>query len=615
MSNLQLGKRNQLKVLRKKDHGVYLEGGEIGDILLPKRYVPEGTKEGDILDVFLYLDHEERLTATTEHPLIEVGQFAYLECTWTNEYGAYLNWGLMKDLFCPFREQKVRMQKGKRYLVYCYIDDKTYRIVCSSKVEKFQNAISEKNGTQNVRGAESHTSHSPHPSHYENASTPPPDRKVLIGDFSTRLYEHLKLSPNGFSPYHDKSPAEEIYAMFGVSKKVFKQAVGDLYKRQLIKILPNGIELVTLVLLLFLTLPLSAQKLTQAETEREAQRLTTQWIADTKARCQETWQNQTLTINGKQMPFWHTIYGEKPADGYSLFISLHGGGNAPAQLNDSQWENQKVLYTPKNSVYLAPRAPYNDWDMWFKPDLDSFYAALIQMCVAYLDVNPDKVYLIGYSAGGDGVWRMGPRMADTWAGASMMAGHPGDVSLLNLRNIPFMIWCGAQDAAYNRNTECTKRGLEMDSLQNNDPEGYRHQTHIVKGKAHWMDLEDAAALPWLQQYKRNPYPTQIVWQQTDVPHAHFYWLTAPSEQLQRGKTVRLALKGNTVNIQQCDYTQLTLHFNDQMLNLDHPVTIKFKGKTLFKGKLQRTLANLQNSLSQRGDLQYMFPAQTTVKIP
>ena len=225
MATLQLGKRNFLKVLRKKDHGVYLEGGEIGDILLPKRYVPEGTEVGDTLDVFLYLDQEERLVATTEQPLIEVGQFAYLECKWTNEYGAYLDWGLMKDLFCPFREQKIRMERGKRYQVYCYIDDKTYRIVCSSKIEKFQKAISE----------QIHNRY--------NDRISPPDRSVLIGDFASRLFEHIKLTPNGFSPYHDKSPAEEIYSMFGVSKKVFKQAIGDLYKKELIKIRPDGIEL------------------------------------------------------------------------------------------------------------------------------------------------------------------------------------------------------------------------------------------------------------------------------------------------------------------------------------------------------------------------------------
>ena len=371
-----------------------------------------------------------------------------------------------------------------------------------------------------------------------------------------------------------------------------------------------------LLILLFtlISLPLTAQNLTKAQAKQEAQALATQWLADTKTRYRQAWQNQHLIIGSKIMPFWHTTFGTKPSDGYSLFISLHGGGNAPSQLNDSQWENQKQLYQPVNSIYLVPRAPYDDWDMWFKPDLDAFYAALIQMCVAYLDVNPDKVYLIGYSAGGDGVWRMAPRMADTWAGASMMAGHPGDVSLLNLRNTPFMVWCGALDSAYNRNRECTLRGLELDSLHTQDPNGYLHETHIVAGKPHWMDLTDAAALPWLQRHQRNPYPTRIVWRQEEVTHPHFYWLTAPEYQLQRGKTVRLTLQGNTVNIQQCDYTQLTLHFNDQMVNLDEPITIQHNGKTLFKGKLTRTLTNLQTTLTQRDDLRYMFPSQVTVKI-
>lgn len=206
-NKILLGKRNQLKVLRIKDHGLYLEGGEIGDILLPNRYIPEGTKVGDILDVFLYLDQEERLVATTEHPLVEVGQFAYLECTWTNQYGAYLNWGLMKDLFCPFKEQKVRMQRGQRYQIYCYIDSLTYRIVCSSKIDKFK------------------------------------EGREHIGDFTTRLFTHLKEQPEGFSPFHDKSAAEDIYAEFGVSKKVFKQSVGDLFKKELITLEGNGIRL------------------------------------------------------------------------------------------------------------------------------------------------------------------------------------------------------------------------------------------------------------------------------------------------------------------------------------------------------------------------------------
>ena len=94
---IRLGKRNRLEVLREVDFGMYLDAGEVGDVLLPKRYIPEGTKVGDIVDVFLYLDSEERLVATTEYPLVEVNEFAYLEVKWTNEYGAFLDWGLMKD--------------------------------------------------------------------------------------------------------------------------------------------------------------------------------------------------------------------------------------------------------------------------------------------------------------------------------------------------------------------------------------------------------------------------------------------------------------------------------------------------------------------------------------
>ena len=118
---------------------MYLDGGDDGEILLPTRYVPEGAKVGQKIEVFLYLDQDEKLIATTLHPLAKVGEFAWLECAWTNEYGAFLNWGLMKDLFCPFREQKQRMQKGQRYYVYIMEDEKTHRLMATAKVERYQN--------------------------------------------------------------------------------------------------------------------------------------------------------------------------------------------------------------------------------------------------------------------------------------------------------------------------------------------------------------------------------------------------------------------------------------------------------------------------------------------
>ena len=116
--SIELGKFNQLEVVKEVDFGVYLDGGEEGEILLPTRYVPEDCKIGDFLNVFLYLDMDERLIATTLTPLVQVGQFACLEVAWVNQFGAFLNWGLMKDLFVPFSEQKMKMQVGRKYVIH-----------------------------------------------------------------------------------------------------------------------------------------------------------------------------------------------------------------------------------------------------------------------------------------------------------------------------------------------------------------------------------------------------------------------------------------------------------------------------------------------------------------
>ncbi|KAA6316381.1 hypothetical protein EZS27_033302, partial [termite gut metagenome] len=135
--NIELGKFNILKTVKSVSFGLYLDGGNDGEILLPKRYVPEGCGVGDLLNVFLYLDNEERLIATTQTPLVQVGEFAYLEVAWINEYGAFLNWGLMKDLFVPFREQRVKMQIGRKYVIHAHIDEESYRIVASAKIGRY----------------------------------------------------------------------------------------------------------------------------------------------------------------------------------------------------------------------------------------------------------------------------------------------------------------------------------------------------------------------------------------------------------------------------------------------------------------------------------------------
>ena len=378
----------------------------------------------------------------------------------------------------------------------------------------------------------------------------------------------------------------------------------------------------TLLLAIVLSLPafshtkraMRERFIAKAEVPIIGERLKKEWMKTTRARLGLYYRARTLTHNGVSMPLWRTVYGDKPADGYSLFISLHGGGGTTQEVNNQQWENQKYLYRPQQAVYVAPRAPWNLWNMWCHEGIDPLYEQLIQMCVAFEGVNPDKVYLMGYSAGGDGVWRMAPRMADSWAAASMMAGHPGDVSLLNLRNLPFMIWCGEHDAAYNRNTLAAQRGLQMDSLQQHDPMGYVHQTHIIKGAGHWMNRVDSAAVPWMQQFRRNPYPKQIVWRQAEVVKPYFYWLGAPQHELAPGKMVRASIHGNQVDITACDYSSLTIYLNDDLVDLDKAVTIKYGKRLLFRGRVRRKESTMRQTLTQRNDWACMFPAMVEVNI-
>lgn len=313
-----------------------------------------------------------------------------------------------------------------------------------------------------------------------------------------------------------------------------------------------------------------------------------------------------------KMPLFWTIYGEEPSDGRSLWISLHGGGGVPAEINDGQWRNQMYLYRPEEGVYVAPRAPWNAWDMWCQEPIDSMYLQLIHTMIAHYNVNPDKVYILGYSAGGDGVWRMAPRMADHWAASSMMAGHPGDVSLVNLRNLPFMIWMGGKDAAYNRNRLAAVRGAEMDSLQAHDPEGYVHETHILPDKSHWMDREDRAALPWMAQHRRNPWPRHLVWQQEAVLKPHFYWVSVPQDEMGRGKRVEITIKNNIINILRCDYSCLTLRLSPELLSIERKIKVVHQGKTLFKGRIKSSSETFRRTLQKMQDPRMASPVELTV---
>ena len=325
--------------------------------------------------------------------------------------------------------------------------------------------------------------------------------------------------------------------------------------------------------------------------------------------------DRVLKDDKLEMPFFYKTFGTKPKDGRSLWISLHGGGGAPKNVNDQQYENQKKLYTLDEGIYLAPRAPTNTWNLWHEAHIDRLFARLIEDLIVLEDVNPDRVYVFGYSAGGDGVYQMAPRMADSWAAAAMMAGHPNGVSLLSLRNVPFALQVGANDAAYNRNAVGKQYGEELDRLQKGDPKGYEHFVKIHEGKGHWMNLEDKAALPWMAKFTRNPVPEKVVWKQTGTPHDSSYWLAVPAKEAKGDSLVVAKRGGQAVEITSAENVKtLLIRLDDRMADLDKPVTVTQGGKELFAGTAPRTVGVLVRTLVGRGDPKLMFDAEVMVEL-
>jgi len=276
---IEIGKYNSLKILRETSVGLYLgdESGE--DVLLPNKYCPENYNIEDEISVFVYLDYAERKIATNLIPKIFLNKFALLKVTDVSEVGAFLDWGLEKDLLVPFREQKLKMEVGRSYIVYMELDQKTNRLYATNKIEKrlknetltveegeevrllvfqktdlgfsvivnnlhkglvFQNEVFRQlrigdhlNGFVKKIREDNKLDISIQAIGYENFNSPN----------SEEIYRAL-VDNNGFLPISDKSSPNEVYAQFGISKKAFKKAIGDLYKQRKIIIKPEGIELV-----------------------------------------------------------------------------------------------------------------------------------------------------------------------------------------------------------------------------------------------------------------------------------------------------------------------------------------------------------------------------------
>lgn len=323
---------------------------------------------------------------------------------------------------------------------------------------------------------------------------------------------------------------------------------------------------------------------------------------------------KTLELDGKQLRFDYTVFGEEPEGGHSLYISMHGGGGAPPEVNDQQWENQKRLYEPAEGIYLAPRAPTDTWNLWHQDHIDALFDRLIENFLALKGVDPDRVYLMGYSAGGDGVYQLAPRMADRWAAAAMMAGHPNDAKPDSLRNLPFTLHMGADDGAYDRNKVAAQWGTMLKALATVDPGAYPHHVQIHEGKGHWMEREDAVAVPWMASHTRELRPGRIVWQQDDVVHPRFYWLKMPDPQ-PRSRVV-VERQGNHIVILEAESVEaLHIRLDRTMVDLEQDVIVTFGSQELFRGKVDIDPDVRRATLRERGDPRGIWEAEVRIELP
>jgi hypothetical protein len=360
--------------------------------------------------------------------------------------------------------------------------------------------------------------------------------------------------------------------------------------------------LVPLALLSVFPLSLWAQPMSLSK-EQASVRVKEIWQELTdplKAELEKEFAEKLIKFDGKEMPLLIREFGQPPAEGRSLFISMHGGGNAPSSVNDQQWRNQLRLYQPEEGLYIAPRAPTDTWNLWHEAHIDALFDRLILACVVTQQVNPDRVYLMGYSAGGDGVFQLAPRMSDRWAAASMMAGHPNETRPEGLRNVPFAIFMGGKDRAYDRNKIAAEWEAKLKSLAETDPLGYPHRVQIYPESGHWMNQQDGESIPWMRKYRRTCWPEKIVWVQDDVAHSRLYWLGVPLESTVAGSVTIAEVKGQTISIES-KLEQIRLYLHDELIDLDQPVSVYWNQQEVFKGRLRRSEEAIRSSLEMRLD--------------
>lgn len=362
-----------------------------------------------------------------------------------------------------------------------------------------------------------------------------------------------------------------------------------------------------------------------------------QEISEDEVRKSEV-ENRVMKYQDVQMKYGLQIIGEPDENGYPLFIALHGGGQGDTpDVNDQQWAHMAVYYKMgiTNGVYVNPRGVRDTWDTHGNPESFPLYDRLIENMIIHCNVDPNRVYIMGFSAGGDGVYIVAPRMADRFAAAHMSAGHHNGTSVTNLYNTPIQLQVGELDIAYDRHRVTVEYDFKLDELSKTYGGGYIHNVFVHHQKPHnfddnklspqkvfadnlaWYQGEevetitaDTNAVHFLEGYTRNPLPSRVVWDlgnRADLRNVtSFYWLKAASSVKEGEIVVNYDKRNNTIHVEKETVDgKFSILVNEEMLDVFSPISVVTpKGTYEVMPTLSKEL--IYDTTKERGDYNYQF---------
>jgi len=315
-------------------------------------------------------------------------------------------------------------------------------------------------------------------------------------------------------------------------------------------------------------------------------------------------------------PYTVRTVGARPTNGWALFIALHGGGGAPKEVNDSQWKIMQRYYRDHAEgggyLYLALRAPDDTWNRFYTDYVYPLMANLIQQFLLFGDVNPNEVFIMGYSHGGYGAFAIGPKMPDHFAAIHASASAPtdGETSPKTLRNTIFTYMVGEKDTMYGRLERCQKFNAAIEALRGDRTDIYPVDLKVIAGNGH-TGLPDRDKIQQMRSATRNPVPRELTWQLTDEVIQDFYWLTVPVPA--KKQLIEASCQANRLVVKTTNIVAAAVWLDSRLIDFSKPVTLDLNGETSTH-KVRPSLRVLCESLQRRGDPELAFTARLVLPI-